>query len=156
MENSQFMPSSRQLQGLSLDVAECYGKPHINAHYTADNVDKYIHEGACALCGGRATNAHHQPPKGRGRNFLLLTDWGQFVLKPSLIALCGSGTTGCHGRVHNRQVLIKWVWRDEEYQRQWWSGEILKNYAPHSKELYNFGYWVIGNKKIETDLSTMN
>lgn len=46
-------------------------------------------DGACVLCGRRATNWHERLPRGRGG----LRDGFNAV------RLCGSGSTGCHGAV---------------------------------------------------------
>lgn len=44
---------------------------------------------ACVLCGRRASNWHERLPRGRGGKR------DEFNAVP----LCGSGTTGCHGKV---------------------------------------------------------
>lgn len=133
-----YIPERNKLQGLSLEVAECFGKPNIDARYLSDNVNSYSHSGNCFVCGKRATNAHHCPPKRKG--LLVLNG---HILKPSLIALCGSGTAGCHGMVHNGKIKINWKWFNDEYARIWWEGEMLEKYEPHSEELYQFGEWEI-------------
>jgi len=54
--------------------------------------------GRCAWCGrwyGDALNIHHR----------LLRSHGTDNSPSNLIALCGSGTTGCHGAVH-RKVAV--------------------------------------------------
>lgn len=137
-----YVPERNKLQGLSLEVAECYGKPHIGAWYVAknDNINSYRfdHSASCPICGKPVTNAHHCPPKRKGLLFL-----NGHTLKPSLIALCGSGTTGCHGMLHNGKIKINWKWFNDEYARMWWDGELLEKYEPHSEELYQFGEWEI-------------
>jgi len=45
--------------------------------------------GLCEVCGARATNAHHRKNKSQG---------GQDVLS-NLLMVCGSGVTGCHGKI---------------------------------------------------------
>lgn len=47
----------------------------------------------CALCGRRATNWHH------------LSKHPRDDVPANLLALCGSGTTGCHGRVEARDPV---------------------------------------------------
>lgn len=137
-----YTPDRELLRGLSLPVAECFGKPHYNAWYLTkgDNVKSYRfdHEAPCMVCGKPATNAHHQPPRSKG----LLVLRGH-VLRPALIALCGRGNTGCHGMVHNRQLSIGWEWLNDKYAEMWWSGELLGQMEPHSEELFNYGYWEI-------------
>lgn len=64
-------------------------------------------------------------------------------MKPALIALCGSGTTGCHGMAHRGVLRFRWVWDTEENARDWWSGKLLEEYRPHDERLYYFGHWVI-------------
>ena len=44
---------------------------------------------ACVVCGNRAQNWHHRLNRSRGG----LDD------DTNLVPLCGTGTTGCHGRV---------------------------------------------------------
>lgn len=43
----------------------------------------------CAICDGNWDSLHHVYPRGQGGDDTAV----------NLIALCGSGTTGCHGRV---------------------------------------------------------
>lgn len=140
-----------------------YGMPHVGCRYTRDDVaataldDDWV---ACAACGATATNRHHEPPRGRhaaidphtGRKrpgaLLLVTDWGRFVLKPALIALCGSGTTGCHAMRHNRDLEIWWEFDTEEDEEMWVSGYLLAHgMAPHSEALYGHGCWQFNDKK---------
>lgn len=59
-------------------------------------------DGGCLRCGGEATNIHHRRPRGMGGTR------DPAVNAPSnLVALCGSGTTGCHGWIesHRAQAL---------------------------------------------------
>ena len=135
--------------GVSYEVAECYGKPHIGAFYSGSGVKSHKREeGAiCAVCGRPATNAHHNPQLSKGDIFLLITKWGRFALKPALIAVCGSGTTGCHNGFHGgARFKARWVWDSDEYAEMWWEGEFLKRMRPHSKELYLYGKWVIEDR----------
>jgi hypothetical protein len=49
---------------------------------------------SCAVCGtgrGAGLSAHHVLPRGRGGD----------DVTANLVALCGSGTTGCHGDVEH-------------------------------------------------------
>lgn len=142
-----YTPETHLLNGLSLDWAECYGKPHIGAHYEGITVNSHrLNEFArCACCGKLATNAHHCPPKSKGKTFgLQLTDGTMLHLRPSLIALCGSGTTGCHNGFHGgHRFTARWVWDADEYAKNWWEGQMLLYMPPHSKELYRYGRWEI-------------
>lgn len=50
----------------------------------------------CQWCGRRdVSQIHHRLPRGRGGDNRL----------SNLIVLCGSGTTGCHGRVEHNRAL---------------------------------------------------
>lgn len=139
-----YVPNRKLLRGLSLEVCEQFGKPHINAWYVKhnDSVNSYRfnHDSIC-ICGKRATNVHHCPPKSKGK-FIL----HGHVLKPALFALCGSGTTGCHGKFHQKQIIPKWEWNSDEYAKSWWSGELLESIEPHSTELYEYGAWKFEDK----------
>jgi hypothetical protein len=53
---------------------------------------KLLSERECRACGKPASNGHHLVPKGSPH-------FGDDV-EDNVIPLCGSGTTGCHGRVH--------------------------------------------------------
>lgn len=149
-----FTPTMDQLCGLPREIAECYGKPHIMAHYASGGVKSHKpDEGAvCAVCRQRVGSVHHNPPLSRGRVFVLRSEWGQFVLKPSLIALCGSGTTGCHNGFHGgARYRAYWIWDSDEYAEKWWSGEFLKDMSPHDPALYRFGKWLIHDARNDKD-----
>lgn len=120
-----------QLRGLSYPVAELYGKPSIGAHYTAFDLNRHKLDqmAPCTICGRMADNAHHWPPKSK-RAFTLMTPVGQFVLLPPLFAVCGSGTTGCHGDWHRRLIDVEWVWDEERFRDAWWDGTLLKKWKP--------------------------
>lgn len=148
-----YVPPASLLHGLSVEKASLYGMPHIGASYTAGDVNAYRKDdrATCPVCGRFATNVHHHPAKGACPYFTLQTDWGLFVLKPALIAMCGSGTTGCHGDVHQRKVEIVWEWDDDGSAEAWWSGHLLAHgYAPHDPRLYDLGRYRItaGGKSI--------
>lgn len=51
---------------------------------------KLLRERWCRLCERPATNTHH----------LLYRSHGGDDVPENLIPLCGSGTTGCHGKIH--------------------------------------------------------
>lgn len=139
-EAMSYIPERSLLRGLSVDAAECFGKPHINAWYLSDNnINSYRfnHDAVCPHCGERATNVHHCPPKSKGV-FML----HGHVLRPSLLALCGSGTTGCHGKIHKRQIIPKWYWLSDEFAEAWWNGEMLESIEPHDEVLWQYGFWV--------------
>lgn len=142
---------------VSRDKALCYGMPHIGARYTRDDVrayepvDDYV---PCAACGRPASSIHHEPPRSassctdgkrkRPGSLLLRTEMGQFVLKPALIALCGTGTTGCHGKRHDGRLKIHWEFYEEADAEKWLSGWYLSrpDWSPHSERLYEIGRWI--------------
>lgn len=143
-----YIPPKEQLCGLSLNVAELFGKPHIGAHYITNgkvySLDAYA---ACTVCGNRATNSHHIVPRGKAKRFALRTEDEDFVLHSPLFAVCGSGTTGCHNDFHGgAKYEIEWHWLTDHFAELWWSGYLLKRFPPHSPELYRFGYWVIRSR----------
>ena len=122
---------------LTYEKAMLYGLPHIGARY-AHNGRKWMKNGArkyertqewCAVCGEPATN-------------------GDFPLRSPLFAVCGSGTTGCHGGFHGGAWLkARWVWDLPEYGDAWESGELLVRFAPHHPALYCYGQWEIESRK---------
>lgn len=148
----RFAPEMRQLRGLSAEVAELYGKPHLGARYRGGGASAKayrLEDGArCAVCRRPATNAHHVPPLSKGRGFRLVAPAGEWLLRPSLFALCGSGTTGCHDGFHGgARYVARWVWDAAEFERQWWDGELLGRHPPHDPALYLYGRWEIEDIK---------
>lgn len=143
-----YIPESALLRGLPYERAQLYGMPNIGAKYLRDDVDsQMLLPGAvCAVCGRKAVNSHHEPPKSNGRSFLLRSRWGLFVLKPALIALCGSGTTGCHGRRHERRWSVRWEWDADGNAEKWWDGWWLSHgFAPNSRKLFELGRYVFSD-----------
>ena len=146
-----YVPPASLLRGLSVDAAQKFGMPSIGAHYEGRGVrTNRLDEGARgAFCRRPATNAHHVPNVGMGgrnKGFAL----HGYELRPALIALCGSGTTGCHGECHSGLMRIEWVWDSDEYAEAWWSGELLREYGAASPMLYEFGGWEIARLGIGT------
>lgn len=145
-----YVPDSSLLCGLSVDAAECFGKPHVGASYLRDDArsNRLAEGAACPSCGKLAESSHHEPPLGMGganRSFLLRTPMGIHVLKPALIALCGhDNVTGCHGKRHQGKLPIRWRWDSDEHAERWWSGELLSRLAPHDDALFELGRWEIG------------
>ena len=143
-----FVPDSSQLRGLSFPKASLYGMPHIGAKYWKEEMDATKWTGdyrQCACCGkvGGQHNRHHEPPRSNG-TFLLETPRGKFVLFPALIDLCGSGTTGCHGKRTNGILKISWSWYEEEFAEAWWDGSLLSKpyHEPHGNWLWDYGRYV--------------
>lgn len=149
-----YVPPASVLNGVPFDVASRFGMPHIGARYLRDDVDSHkMHDGAvCPVCKKPATNVHHEPPKGAGgryRQFTMYAPWGRFILKPALIAMCGSGTRGCHGSRHSGDVRITWEWFDDADAERWWTGELLSHgYLPHDEKLYDLGCWRIETPRL--------
>lgn len=145
---------ARLLNGLSREKASLMGMPHIGAHYTHEG-KKYRADGRrnyeptiehCCICGKslRKPNCHHVVPLGHAGVFEL---HGKALRSP-LFAVCGSGTQGCHNGFHGGAFLKpRWVWDSEEFERQWWSGELLEQLEPNSTLLYHYGQWEITNTK---------
>lgn len=124
-----------------------YGLPHIRCHYAGKSVNsnRLDPEAMCVCCGRPAHGSHHFPPKGtcpiRHREGM--------VLRPALFAVCGSGTTGCHGGWHGgARYTAYWKWDSPEYENQWRDGTLLRRYGEHSPELYLYGCWVIVDKRM--------
>lgn len=141
-----YVPPSWTLGGMSMDKATQYGAPHVGGYYSGEGVNTHkLKEGArCAVCGRRATNVHHEPKKGTSPYWGMQTDWGVFLLKPALIALCGSGTTGCHGDVHAGRVKLRWEWADDDTAERWFTGDLLAHgYEPHDEHFLDMGRWAV-------------
>lgn len=138
------------LNGLSADWASLYGMPHQGAFYAKDDVDSHTLEwdAVCCVCGRPATDAHHCPPKSKGRTFALRTGMGIFILKPALFALC----RGCHMKFHGEVgrgplLLARWEWNSEEDAEAWYSGELMSHGTPpNSPKLLYHGRWVIDER----------
>ena len=100
-----------------------------------------------ARCAEGAPPTATTSPAGRGgKTFRLVTPNGVWELRSPLFALCGSGTTGCHGKFHDGGLRAEWVWRTGAAEEAWWSGTLLREYPPHSPDLYMFGYWAITDR----------
>lgn len=140
---SAFVPPASLLRGLSVETAQKLGMPNVGAHYAGKGVrtNRLDHGAACAFCGREAANSHHEPNVGMGARNAFFELHG-FELKPALIALCGSGTAGCHGDRHNGRLRIRWEWDSDECAEAWWNGDMLREFGPASPMLYGFGEWV--------------
>lgn len=140
-----FNPDPR-LCNLPREVFERYGKPHVMCHYEGRSIKSHrLDDGAlCSCCGKLATNAHHWPPVRNGT-----VNVSGKVLRPSLIAVCGSGTTGCHDGWHGgARYTASWRWDDESCFEQWLGGWFWdEGFEPHDPRLYLFGYWEFTDKR---------
>lgn len=138
---------AKVLHGTPYQQALCMGMPHVHAHYNGPGVRQVVRnrDATCAVCGKGATNVHHEPPLGLGganSTFTLATPRGTWELRPALIALCGSGTEGCHGKRHEGLLRLEWRWRDHDIEEKWWAGEFLaQGYEPHDPRLLEWGGW---------------
>ena len=141
------IPPMKQLRGLPYKTAELYGKPSIGAGYTGFDLNRHRLDlyARCCICGAWASNAHHWPQRSK-RAFTLGTPIGQFVLLPPLFAVCGSGTTGCHGDWHRGLIEVEWIWDDEDSQEAWWDGSFLRKYSP-GDWLFKYGGYVFRDKR---------
>ena len=141
---TDFQPDSR-LCGLPLSVFECFGKPHFNAHYTGNSINSHIldDDARCLCCGKVANNAHHWPIGRR------TVEVAGKVLRPSLFAVCGSGTTGCHNGWHGgARYRALWRWDNSDSFADWIGGKFWDmGLEPHDQKLYLFGYWQLYDLK---------
>lgn len=127
-----------------------YGMPHIHCYYSGRDVNSHrLEDGAvCTVCGLPATNAHHCPPKGTCPTIKL----AGVKLRPALIAVCGSGTTGCHDGFHGGAwIEARWEWDDPKDFERWWTGQLLESYEPHDPRLYRLGRHIITDKHLHTE-----
>ncbi|WP_077597848.1 hypothetical protein [Olsenella urininfantis] len=141
-----YVPSAVALRGMTVTGAEKMGKPHFGAYYAGSGVrtNRLVRGARCAVCGAPATNSHHEPQVGMGggRASLPLAGHG---LRPALIALCGSGTTGCHGMVHAGLLRIAWEWDGDG--SDWWEGRLPGDlYEGNAAGLYGLGCWVVRDR----------
>lgn len=81
--------------------------------------------GVCEICGSaRATNWHHRKNRSQG---------GKDTIANAL-HLCGSGTTGCHGRVTENPA--------EAYKHGW---SVRSGFDPAETPVYRLRSWVVLN-----------
>ena len=139
---SAYVPPASLLRGLSVSTAQKFGMPNAGAHYEGRGVrtNRLDEDARCAFCRRPATNAHHVPAVGMGARNARFALYG-YELRPALIALCGSGTTGCHGECHSGIMRVEWVWDSDEYSEAWWRGDLLRELGPGSPLLYDYGHW---------------
>lgn len=135
---SDFHPDQR-LCNLQRQVFDCFGKPHYKARYETKAINSHILEddAVCVCCGRIANNAHHWPAGRR------TVEVAGKVLRPSLFAVCGSGTTGCHDGWHGRaRYRAFWLWDEGRYSDDWMRGIFWDlGFEPHDPRLYLYGFW---------------
>lgn len=102
----------RSTNGTSKPKAAPRRKPgEAAAEKHAKGLVKERSQGVCeiqlpAVCLGKATNFHHRQNRGRGK----VGEWRA----SNGLYICGSGTTGCHGRITNTNG------HRPEYERVGW------------------------------------
>lgn len=138
-----------RLQGLTLERAELFGKPHLGCRYTGRTEKAYERTQArCCICGRPARSCHHVMPLGRARHFDMATPNGTWRLRSALFCLCGSGSTGCHDGFHGgARYKASWLWDEEAWAERWWDGLLLATHGPHSPELFRYGCWQVEDRK---------
>ena len=57
--------------------------------------------GYCVVCGATDTTMHHVVPRSRGGK------------NGPVLELCGSGTTGCHGKAEDKRLHLRYEGRWE-------------------------------------------
>lgn len=82
------------------------------------------------VCLGRATNWHHRLPRSHGGKWLAGTG----------LAVCGSGSTGCHGALTNTNG------RRDEFVRNGWIVESWQNPLEVPVRLAAHGWSVLDNE----------
>lgn len=104
-------------------------------HHRKEIVDLYYHEKIindyCSFCGGQhfhGLNQHHVIPKSQGG------------LHGCTVTLCGSGTTGCHGLVHDKRLLHFWTHEGVMYAGIGSHGYGINSLASHD----DFMAWIDG------------
>lgn len=120
-------------------LQDTHGMPHHMAHYTGAGVNQCaLDDGAwCACCGKRATEAHHEPPKGLGGGNSYRSLGGERI-RPALIALCPE----CHAKRHSGMLRIEWEFDDQPSLDEWESGwPLAHGFIPHDTMLYECGRW---------------
>lgn len=140
------MIGAEVLRGMAKGKADCYGKPHVGAYYAGRGVrtNRLADDARCCICGSSASNSHHNPPVGSSGIWTLNAPCGSFALKPALVAVCGSGNTGCHDMFHGSAMAkMNWVWRSDSAEDEWYSGRALMHAEPHSEDIYELGFWRI-------------
>lgn len=87
--------------------------------------------GRCRRCGhavGEDFSRHHRIPRGAGGS--------SRVDRPSnLVTVCGSGTTGCHGRIESE--------RDAHKVLGWILPKLNPDIDPETEPLFTIDGWVL-------------
>jgi hypothetical protein len=139
------------IYGLSNTWGHLFGLPHIGAEYTDYGSGAYrlLDGERCVACQRQATNVHHVVPKSVAKVAFI----GDAMLRSPLFALCGSGTTGCHGGFHGgARYKARWEWDSPEYEERWWDGLLLDRLGPHSDELFGYGEYVVDDRVLDEEI----
>lgn len=153
--------------------AKLMGLPHIGSAYVAGWARKRRRyertSEICEVCGqARSESTHHIVAVGMGGRqsasvievedaFCAEVDksavqfpgfveskMGKFEVYTPLIAVCGDGTQGCHGKFEAGLLKVEWQWHDKLCADLWESGWILSHgYEPNSSDLFEFGSYRI-------------
>ena len=124
----------------SLPSVLLYACPNINARYKADSISATRWTGEfpfCAACGKSHGSfaVHHEPPRSKG-SLLLRTRVGEFVVKPTLILLCGE----CHADRHEGRLSFAWEFDHPDFEEAFLSGEFFKaGHAEHDERFWLYG-----------------
>ena len=88
----------------------------------------------------RPFDIHHEPPRSKG-SLLLISKWGEFVIKPAVFLICKH----CHIDRHDSDRLkIDWKWDSEDDAKLFLDGWFMSHgYAEHDNRFFNHGCIVI-------------
>lgn len=138
--------TAAMLKGRTVRAFSMLGKPCVGARYLGPGDAHVLDPDAkCVVCGRLACNAHHEPPKGIGGGaFRLDTPNGPRILRPPLLAVCGSGNAcGCHAMLHKGIAKVRWEWDSEFFEREWLEGRLAEGLYRNDERLFAMGRYVI-------------
>lgn len=138
--------TAAMLKGRTVRAFSMLGKPCVGAEYAGNGDAHRLEAGArCFICGRPAANAHHEPPKGMGGGaFRLDTPNGPRILRPPLLAVCGSGNAcGCHAMLHKGIAKVRWEWDSELFEREWLEGRLDEELYENDERLFAMGRYMV-------------
>ena len=119
------------------------GLPHVGAIYTGKGYKRTSDR--CAICGRPATNVHHLC--GRGEHSYVTMQGDSFKMRSALMLVCGSGVTGCHGKLHSHELEVSWVWNTPLYGQLFENGQLFDySLEPHSPDWFDYGFYVVKDR----------
>ena len=72
------------------------------------------------------------------------TPKGPRILRPPLLAVCGSGNAdGCHAMLHKGIAKVRWEWDSELFEREWLEGRLAEELYRNDGRLFAMGRYVI-------------